>query len=320
MELEDFITVGNKFSYKDVLSDKFYSDYFATKECGAFLESLRKYQHISKTDCGSLDERICALREMFETLNSQDMYQTAVQMSIYKKENQLTALKRLFDLHILRDKKELYNPEADSLFKSDGLLDLQNDLVYNFKKNLLLGKYVVEAIDPSHRFTVNGYIEPWQNQNKIKSFFLYLEENCKYDRVLEVEYFEKDKLEKCKITIKDGKLYTANGEPLTTDEREFLFILSKNNQFYGCYSDKHVKHTSLSLGASIRCGGAIQAKDGNLTSINLGSGHYFPSFVYLNKLVYYLKKEGVKIPMDMPVQYFRNFERQCITLKQAMQR
>ena len=32
MTLEDFVVVGNNVSYKDVLSDGFYSDYFATKE------------------------------------------------------------------------------------------------------------------------------------------------------------------------------------------------------------------------------------------------------------------------------------------------
>ena len=320
MTLEDFIVVGNNVSYKDVLSDGFYSDYFATKECGAFIETLRKYQHISKADCGALKERIDALHEMFQTLDSQDIYQSSIRGNIQKKENQLTALKRLFELGILQDKKELYNPDVDALFKSDGLLDLQNDLVYNFRKNTLMGKYVVEAVDPSHRYTVNSYIEPWQNQSKIKPFFLYLEENCKYNRMREIEYFEKDKLKQTKITIKDGKLYTADNKLLTTDKREFLFVLSKDNQFYGCYDDKNVKHTSLSLGASIRCGGAIEAKDGNLTSISLGSGHYFPSFIYLNKLVYYLKKEGVKVPMNMPVQYFNNFERQCITLKKALER
>ena len=45
---------------------------------------------------------------------------------------------------------------------------------------------------------------------------------------------------------------------------------------------------------------AITVKDGNITSIGLDSGHYFPSLIYLNKLVYYLERSGVKVSKDTP--------------------
>lgn len=320
MELRDFITVGSDVSYRDVLSEQFYSEYFATKENSAFLEALRRYKQISRDDADAISDRVSSLNEVENTLDLSDMYQSCIRQNILKKENQLKALKKLFDLQVLRNEKELYNPEIEQLFKSKDLLDLKNDPIYDFSDNVLLGNYVLEAIDPSHRFTTNSYIRPWQEQNSVKPFFLYLEKNCDYDLIPQIEYFADDKLEKSKIAIKDGKLYTSDGNLLTTDDREFLFVLGKNNEFYGCYSKKGIKHTSLSHGDSIKCGGAITAKDGNITSISLDSGHYFPSLVYLNKLAYYLEQNGVKVPRDTPVNYHENYVRKMVTFGQGAQR
>lgn len=320
MKLRDFITTGSDISYRDVLSEQFYSEYFATKENSAFLDALRRYKQISRGDVDALSDRVQSLGEVANALDLSDMYQSGIRENVLKKEKQLKALKKLFDLQVLLNKKELYNPEIDQLFKSKDLLDLKNDNVYDFKDNVLLGNYVLEAIDPSHRFTTNAYIMPWQGQNDIKPFFLYLEENCHYDLIPQIEYFSDDKLEKSRIAIKDGKLYTSDGNLLTTDEREFLFVLGKNNEFYGCHSKKGIKHTSLSHGDSIKCGGAITAKDGNITSISLDSGHYFPSLIYLNKLAYYLEQSGVKVPKDTPVNYHENYVRKSVTFGRGVQR
>lgn len=238
MELRDFITLGSDISYRDVLSDQFYAEYFATKDRPEFLAVLKKYKQISKTNVAAIDERISALDELGNVLNQEDIY----------------------------------------------LIDI--------RKNIL----------------------------KIAPFFMYLEQNCDYDLIPQIEYFSDEKLEMSKILINDGKLYTSDGNLLTTDDREFLFILGKNNEFYGCYSKKSVKHTSLSHGDSIKCGGAITVKDGNITSIGLDSGHYFPSLIYLNKLVYYLERSGVKVSKDTPVNYHENFVRKSITLEKGISR
>ena len=171
MDIRDFITVGSDISYKDVLSDQFYAEYFATKDRPEFLAVLRKYKQINKTDVAAIEERISALDELGNILNQEDIYLIDIRKNILKKENQLKALKKLFDLQILRDKKELYNPDIEQLFKTDSLLDLKNDFIYDFSDNVLLGKYVLEAVDPSHRFTTNRYIEPWQEQQKVAPFF-----------------------------------------------------------------------------------------------------------------------------------------------------
>lgn len=320
MLLKNIVSVGEDISYRDVLSDDFFSNYPYTRDNGEFLSSLKKYHKIDKLDASSLFERIVALSEMRKTLLCDDLYSKNIALNIDRKLNQLKFLKKMFDEGVLRDKKELYNPEIEALFKSKDMLDLKNDLIFDFGNNVLLGKYVLEAIDPAHRFTTVRYIEPWQNQSQKVPFFLYLEEHCKYDLIPQIEYFSDEKLAESKITIKNGKLYTANGELLTTDSREFLFVLGKDNNFYGCYSQKGVKHTSLSLGDSIKCGGAITAKEGNITSINLDSGHYFPSLVHLNKFVYYLKQANVNLPDETPVNYHENYVRKCITLKKGLER
>lgn len=145
MELQDFITLGSDVSYRDVLSEKFYSEYFATKDCPSFLAALRRYKQISKADVGALQERILALKDIVKTLDPNDSYQGHIIRNIFKKDKQLRALKKLFDLQVLRNKKELYNPDIEQLFKSDDLLNLKNDYIYDFTGQDAEVKSVIEV-------------------------------------------------------------------------------------------------------------------------------------------------------------------------------
>lgn len=323
MKIQDFIETNSNLSYRDIQASRFYEEYQPTRENDTFLASLRKYEKLDKIEVSTLSERISALQELNETLLNSNIYLSGIKQGIVKKQEHLIALQHLFNLGILRNRKELYNPEVEELFgvNDKSLLSLKNDIVYDFGTNVLLGKYILEAIDPAHRFTVIKYIDQWQQTTKNVPFFMYLEQYCIYDLIPQIKYFSDRELKALKIHIQNGLLYQADGQLLTTDKnKEYLFILGKNNQFYGCYSQKGVKHTSLSRGDAIKCGGSLGVENGKVLWINLDSGHYFPSLAHLNKLVYYMKQCGVQLNDDIPINYHENYIRKSISLKKGLER
>ncbi len=325
MEIQEFIETNSNLSYRDIQSSQFYENYQSTRDNSIFLNILRKYEKIDKLDVSALKERISALKELNESLLSSDIYLSGIKSGIIKKKEHLSALQHLFELGILRNRKELYNPDIENLFQAEdnGLLPLKNDIIYDFDANVLLGKYILEAVDPAHRFTVVKYIDRWQQSSKDTPFFMYLEQNCLYDLIPQVRYYSDAERSPFEITIKNGALYQADGQLLTTDKnREYLFVLTKDNKFYGCYSDskKGIKHTSLTGGEAIKCGGALGVDNGRVYKIDLDSGHYFPSLAHLNKLVYYMKQHGVQLDDDILVNYHENYMRKSILLKKGLER
>ncbi len=323
MKIKDFIETNSNLSYRDIQASRFYEEYQPTQDNEAFLTTLRKYEKLDKLEVSALSERIATLKELNETLLSSNIYLSGIKHGIVKKQEHLVALQHLFNLGILRNRKELYNPEVEDLFqvKDKSLLSLKNDIIYDFDANVLLGKYLLEAVDPAHRFTVVKYIDQWQQSTKDVPFFMYLEKHCIYDLIPQIKYFSDKELKPLEIHIQNGLLYQADGQLLTTDKnKEYLFVLGKNNQFYGCYSQKGVKHTSLSRGEAIKCGGALGVEKGKVLWINLDSGHYFPSLAHLNKLVYYMKQHGVQLNGDIPVNYHENYMRKSISLKEGLER
>lgn len=323
MKIMDFVETNSNISYKDMQPISFYKNYIPTKDNVAFLNILQRYEKLEKTKVSVLSERISALKELNESLLNSDIYLSGIKKGIIKKQNHLASLLHLFELGVLRDRKEIYNPEIEELFRVDNqeLLPLKNDLIYDFNENVLLGKYIIEVVDPAHRFTVLKYIDEWQQTSKQIPFFMYLEQKCNYDLIPEIQYFSDSKLKSCEIYIKNGLLYQSNGNLLSTDmHKEYLFILTKDNIMYGCYGNRNVKHTSLSIGDAIKCGGALKVNNGKVQEINLDSGHYFPSLAHLNKLVYYLRKKGVLLENCIPVTYHENYMKKSILLKQGQER
>ena len=324
MDSGDFICTDSTLSYRDIQSYSFFSQYKYTKDLVEFLRLLKVYEKIDRTELSYLPERVDLLTCLYESLPSDSLYLRAIRNNILSKKRQLVALQKLHKLSILRDKKELYNPEIEDFFdlKNKNLLPVKNDFIYDFDKNVMLGKYVLEALDPTHRTAMASYVREWENNvNNKSSFLLFLEQNCNFDLIPQIEYFSDEALSKCQIKIKDGLLYTHDNKLLTTTpDREYLFVLCKDNQFYGCYSDVIHKHTSMTKGQAIKCGGALKIDNGIIQEIYLDSGHYFPTLAHLNKLVYYLEKKNVKLNDDIKVLYHENFTRCSISLKKGLSR
>ena len=288
-----------------------------------FLTLLKLYENIDCTDLSSLSDRIDILSSLRASLTNDNVYLKEIKNNILKKQLYLTELQKLQKLEILRDRKELYNPEIEDLFelKNKKLLPLNNESIYDFENNLMLGKYLLEVVDPVHRLALANYIQAWENNSQKIPFFLFLEKHCNFDLIPQIEYYSDDILKSHQIKIKNGLLYGNEDKLLTTpQDKEFLFVLSKENIFYGCYEDKNHKHTSLTKGMPIKCGGSIKIDKGIITEIGLDSGHYFPSLAHLNKLLYFLKKFNVNLDNAIRVHYYENFQRHSISLKKAMER
>ena len=323
MNNSDFICTDVNVSYRNIQSFNFFSQYKYTEDMIEFLTLLKLYENIDCTDLSSLSDRIDILSSLRASLTNDNVYLKEIKNNILKKQLYLTELQKLQKLEILRDRKELYNPEIEDLFelKNKKLLPLNNESIYDFENNLMLGKYLLEVVDPVHRLALANYIQAWENNSRKIPFFLFLEKHCNFDLIPQIEYYSDDILKSHQIKIKNGLLYGNEDKLLTTpQDKEFLFVLSKENIFYGCYGDKNHKHTSLTKGMPIKCGGSIKIDKGIITEIGLDSGHYFPSLAHLNKLLYFLKKFNVNLDNAIRVHYYENFQRHSISLKKAMER
>ena len=323
MKIQDIVETGSNISYRDILPSHFYANYAPTQDCQTFLKNLRRYENINKIDISALTDRISALSEVNNSVSDSNIFLSGIQKGIIKKQNHLISLQRLFETGVVRNRKELYNPEIKTLFeaKDKKLLSLKNDIIYDFDVNVLLGLYVLEAIDPAHRFTVVKYIDQWKSSHKRTPFFMYLEKNSVYDLIPQIKYFSNEERQDFKINVKTGLLYHSSGQLLTTDNnKEYLFVLTKDNELYGCYSRNGIKHTSLSQGDIIKCGGAFGAKNGRLLWINLDSGHYFPTLKHLKNLADYFEQNDINVSDNLKVCYHENYTRKSVTFKQGVER
>ncbi|GAB3772990.1 hypothetical protein GCM10028818_13860 [Spirosoma horti] len=132
----------------------------------------------------------------------------------------------------------------------------------------------------------NG-IEHYDVESYKISFDDWLKEKDKLE--LTVPYFNKEQREAYRLTIRDGKFYKANGEPITGNN---IYVLSSDDVFYGGADGvKGLHHTSFMAGKPVKCAGHIITDSvGNLLEINTTSGHYAPSTANLMRAKVVLKK------------------------------
>lgn len=296
-------------SYIDIPGVDFFSNYPSTKGNFPFLRALKCYKRLDST-LKNLEKRILLLKNLKTTLTTDDPYLQGILKNIDKKTNHLLALKNLFDIGVLRDQKELYNPELEACFQAStsDLLSLKNDYIYDHKINRMFGLYVLEAIDPAHRFGLHTYVHSWKNSASKLPFFLYLEKHCYHDDIPQILYYSDEELKKFHICASDQRLhYHASSAPLSTDPRkEFIFILNQSDQLYGTYGNRTIRHTSLSRGDPLKSAGFLKIKKGIVQSIGLNSGHYFPTTDSLIPLATYFQTHDIPIQPDTPVHYYED--------------
>jgi hypothetical protein len=106
------------------------------------------------------------------------------------------------------------------------------------------------------------------------------------------------------VTIKDGKLYKADGKLLDTKsfeshwggEGSAIFVMSKSGKLY--VSPQEVgkfHHSSLLAGDDVAAAGTLSVKKGRITEISDQSGHYLPKVEISAQFLKELKAQGVDL-------------------------
>jgi hypothetical protein len=94
------------------------------------------------------------------------------------------------------------------------------------------------------------------------------------------------------LTVKDGKLYNAEGKLFDTSEvstlwsgpNRAIYVMDQNGNFYASEQiGGKIHHSSILAGKPVAGAGEIQVSKGELQYINRGSRHYEPAPECCNK-------------------------------------
>lgn len=109
-----------------------------------------------------------------------------------------------------------------------------------------------------------------------------------------------------KLTIRDGKLYDADGNLFDTSGASTLhsgsgraiFVVDQNGDMYA--ADFQVRgvfhHSSFLAGGDVAGAGEIEVSNGEIQLITNNSGHYLPTKAMTDQVVSYLESQGVVVP------------------------
>jgi uncharacterized Zn-binding protein involved in type VI secretion len=118
-----------------------------------------------------------------------------------------------------------------------------------------------------------------------------------------VEYFNESTKAKLLLTVKDGKLYNAEGKLFDTSEASTLwsgpnraiYVMDENGNFYASEQvGGKIHHSSILAGEPVAGAGEIEVVQGELQYINRGSGHYEPTPEMLQQTVDELRAKGLR--------------------------
>ncbi len=117
-----------------------------------------------------------------------------------------------------------------------------------------------------------------------------------------VEYLnEAGRAEKL-LTVKDGKLYGADGKLFDTSEASAIFsdraiyVMDENGNFYASLRQERgvFHHSSILAGKPVAGAGEIEVARGEIQYINRSSGHYRPTPEMLQQTVDELRVKGLR--------------------------
>jgi hypothetical protein len=299
----------------------------------AVLNQLREYHQLPKDKLDFIALRCASLlRLSFLCASSNGLSQTDIDAInniseiAANKRRYLSELSRLHKRGILLQDSQIYDKKKISPYfnafanKKYSPVKLNNAQFYDSNIGIHWGEFWLEAIDPAHR-QLDNQKDQWLHDIDQKGkapFFLWLETQW-IPRSESIKYLNEDEQNVAKLAIVEGKVCHASGRSifgrLTTDPREeFLFIIDANENLYGRYSHRAVRHPSLTKGKAIIAPGMIQTQDGEITIIESNSGHYLPNVQIGLQLIDVLRDKGAQFSEQTPFHFFQDFKRQETTV------
>lgn len=122
-----------------------------------------------------------------------------------------------------------------------------------------------------------------------------------------VEYLDESDREDFKLTVKDGKLYDADGELFDTsdarslhskDDPRAIFVMDHDGNIYASksHSEGEFHHSSFLAGGDVAGAGELKVSNGELKLLSDKSGHYRPTLDMTRQVAQELQSRGV--PLD----------------------
>lgn len=297
------------------------------------VNKLISYYHgIPKTDATKIFERIAILKEIEDKLliqtNSEKF--TLPGKRFLQNIHQATKEKRLYleSLEELRTKlanqknyinDQLYNIPYE--YHTREPLFLVNKRLYDSRIRTYWGEYILEIIDPCHRF-LTSYFDLWHEINPGSldyfSFFIWLEGQNVTFEITSVLFLTEEEISDCEIICRDGKLFSkSTGELFSSDPiKEYLFIIDLNERLLVAIGSKSIRHDSLSHGKPLLSAGNLVIEDGIIVKLGLDSGHYQPKISNGKQLIEILREKGAIFSSDAKIEYFENSGKQTLRLEE----
>lgn len=107
-----------------------------------------------------------------------------------------------------------------------------------------------------------------------------------------VTYFTDTQRAGYSVTIKDGKLYDAGGNPLNG---QYIFIMDKDGNFFATdqFARGEIHHSSLAAGQPVAGAGEFIVNNGQLQTVSDESGHYRPPQSISQQVMEILGRKGI---------------------------
>jgi len=121
----------------------------------------------------------------------------------------------------------------------------------------------------------------------------------------QVQYLGPLQRQAYRLTIKDGKLFDAEGRLFDTStgstahgtRNSAIFVMDKQGNIYASLEHRvgEFHHSSFLGGGSVAAAGELVVENGVLKNVNNQSGHYTPPAAMLEQFMAQLRKEGVDV-------------------------
>jgi hypothetical protein len=269
------------------------------------------YHTIPAIDRSLLPKRIDSLQRILSDMQHIDLASSPHLNTKAEKFNVLAKKKLWYlrEIQSLYDEADPYQKYIDISQTQEGEIPLLlvNKLAFDPNLPMYWGFFLLETLDPCHRFLTQYYLK-WEKGHQGIPFFLWLEDQEILFNTFQIDYFTDLERVQHQINIIDGYLYkNSDGQRanFNAEDKEYLFSITMNKELIVVEGSEHVRHTTLSCGEPTLGSGTLKIENGVLTYIDTESGHYQPSPHSLKQVFRILQTKGLLIdPSNVNVKYY----------------
>lgn len=295
---------------------------FSNKNSRKLNEIIKSYNKIKKDCLHKIKNRIAALSKIEDFLNNWiDHDLSGVEKVKHlkwiieiaaSKASYLEGLEKIYSQTLHSDTSiENYHQDVNKLNDLNfSPVFLNKECFFSLKMREYWGDFWLESLDPCHR-KLSPFYKSWKLEKKQNTttphFFLWLENQHLPKYIPKVRYLNEKELANSKVTIHNGMLwYQGSLANWNNSSERYLFAIDLEKQLFVAKESDGCSHSSFTHGRPVLGAGLLEAKEGQLISIALESGHYLPSVEIGYQICSILKDLGIIWPKTLEIIYFFN--------------